>query len=50
MVHFIRGLFISIVIFPINKKDENNYYAMGNLVIIVTIVVCYILPQFIRYI
>lgn len=44
------GLFISIVIFPINKKDENSYYAMGNLVIIVTIIVCYILPQLIRYI
>lgn len=44
------GLFISIVIFPINKKDENSYYAMGNLVITVTIVVCYILPQLIRYI
>ncbi len=33
-----------------NKKDENSYYAMGNLVIIVTIVVCYMIPQLIRYI
>lgn len=44
------ALFISSVIFPINKKEENSYYAMGNLVIIVTILVCYILPQLIRYI
>ena len=43
-------LFISVVNILKNRKKENSYYSIGNLIIAVTVVGCYIVPQLIRYI
>lgn len=42
------SLFISIVNLLKNIKEKNYYYAIGNIVIAVTVVGCYIVPQIIK--
>ncbi|MGL5327711.1 MAG: hypothetical protein ACRDD7_00490 [Peptostreptococcaceae bacterium] len=42
-------LFISVVNLFRNIKEENKYYSITNILLSITVVVCYILPQLIRY-
>lgn len=43
-------LFISVVNLLKNRKKENAYFSIGNLVIAITVVVCYIVPQLIKFV
>lgn len=39
------SLFISIVNLLKNRKEENSYYPIGNIILASTAVVCYVAPQ-----
>ena len=43
-------LFISVVNLSRNIKEKNIYYSISNVVIAITVIVCYIIPQIIRYV